>query len=163
MDGTRWAQAASKTEDLMASGDNGRRGVMQAHAMDDDSKRRVRKGLWAAGGFAAFALGAVGVALPVIPTTPFMLLAAFCFARSSQRVDDWFHSTKLYHKVLEGYVTKRSMTVKAKLTIIIPVTLLMGVAFFLMWRKSVTVGCVILAIVWLAHIVYFGLIVKTDR
>ena len=147
----------------MASGSADRQGMTPDRVQDDGQTRRVRKGLWAAGGFVAFALGAVGVALPILPTTPLMLLAAFCFARSSQRVDDWFHSTKLYHKVLEGYVTKRSMTVRAKLTIIIPVTLLMGIAFFLMWRKSVTVGCVVLGIVWLAHIVYFGFIVKTDR
>ncbi|MBQ3301802.1 MAG: DUF454 family protein, partial [Eggerthellaceae bacterium] len=121
----------------------------------------VVRGAWAAGGFIAFALGAVGVVLPIIPTTPFMLLAAFCFARSSDKLNNWFKSTKLYHKVLEGYVTKRQMTVKAKLSIIVPVTLLMGFAAFMM--RNALVPCIILGIVWAAHIVYFGFIVKTDK
>ena len=83
------------------------------------------------------------------------------FARSSERLNTWFKSTKLYKKVLEGYVTKRSMTAKAKLTIIIPVTVLLGIGFALM--ANVPIGRIALALVWIGHIVYFGFIVKTDR
>ena len=123
--------------------------------------RKIRTKAWAAAGFVCFGLGALGVALPILPTTPFMLLAAFCFARSSKRINDWFHSTKLYKSVLEGYVTKRTMTWAAKLKIIIPVTLLLGISFALM--SNVPIGRAVVAIVWAAHIVYFGFIVKTDR
>lgn len=125
------------------------------------SSRSVGKALWAAGGFVCFGLGLLGVALPIIPTTPFLLAAAFCFARSSRRLDAWFKSTKLYHQVLEGYATKRAMTVKAKLSILVPVTVLLAVAFALM--SNVPVGRAVLVAVWLGHIVYFGFVVKTDR
>ena len=130
----------------------------------DDSKRSknaLAKRLWALGGFVCFGLGAVGAVFPVIPTTPFLLLAAFCFARSSERIDRWFHGTKLYHQVLEGYTTKRMMTVKAKLTILVPVSILMLIAFICM--RKVPVGQAVLAVVWVAHVVYFGFIVKTDH
>ena len=88
------------------------------------SASKVRHALWAVGGFLCFALGMVGVVLPILPTTPFILVAAFCFARSSTRLNSWFKGTKVYKQVLEGYVTKRSMTLRAKLTILIPVTVL---------------------------------------
>ncbi len=115
---------------------------------------------WAAAGFVFFGLGCVGVVLPILPTTPFLLVAAFCFARSSRRVNDWFKGTRLYHEVLEGYVSKRAMTLRAKLAVLVPVTLLMGVGFAMM--GSVPVGRAILAVVWLGHVIYFGFVVKTE-
>ena len=134
-------------------------------ALTEDQPRRsdskMSHGLWAAGGFLFFALGMVGVVLPILPTTPFVLVAAFCFARSSARLNAWFKGTKVYKRVLEGYVTKRSMTLKAKLSILVPVTILLAIGFALMGR--VPVGRIVLAVVWVAHIVYFGFVVKTDR
>ena len=117
--------------------------------------------IWAALGFLTFGLGALGVALPFLPTTPFMLVAAFCFARSSERLNSWFKSTRLYKRVLEGYVRDRTMTVKAKLTILVPVTALLTIGFLLM--GSVPAGRVVLIVVWVAHVVYFGFVVKTSR
>ena len=127
----------------------------------DGGNRRVTRHLWATGGFLFFGLAMVGVALPFLPTTPFLRVAAFCFARSSEKLNTWFKSTKLYHKVLEGYVTRRRMTVKAKLTILVPVTILLGIGFALM--ANVPVGRAVVAVVWVAHVVYFGFVVKTDR
>lgn len=75
-------------------------------------------------------------------------------------MNTWFKGTKVYKKVLEGYVTKRSMTMKAKLTILVPVTILLSIGFALMGR--VPVGRAVLVVVWACHVVYFGFVVKTD-
>lgn len=119
------------------------------------------RALWAFGGFACFGLGILGTVLPILPTVPFLMAAAFCFARSSERLDAWFRSTKLYRNVLEGFARKRAMTVKAKLMLLGPITLVLGASFLLM--ANVPVGRVVVAAVWVAHIVYFGFVVKTDR
>ena len=139
------------------------RDVRKAPSAAREPKERTGtvKVLWAAAGFMCFGLGVIGAVLPIVPTTPFLLAAAFFFARSSDKLNAWFRSTKLYKQVLEGYATKRSMTVKAKLTILVPVTVLLAIGFMLM--ANVPVGRVVLGIVWAAHVVYFGFVVKTER
>ena len=112
-------------------------------------------------GCLSLALGCVGIVLPILPTVPFFLLTVFCFANSSQKLHDWFIGTQMYKKHLESFVQKKGMTVRAKATILTSVTALMAVGFVLMLRKGVIVPCVVLAVVWGCHLVYFLFGVKT--
>ena len=106
-------------------------------------------------------LGCIGIALPILPTVPFFLATVFFFANSSQKLHDWFVSTKMYHKHLESYVQKKGMLMQTKLSILATVTLVMAIGFFMMLRKALYVPCAILFAVWLAHLVYFLFGVKT--
>lgn len=112
-------------------------------------------------GCLSLALGCVGIVLPILPTVPFFLLTVFCFANSSQKLHDWFIGTQMYKKHLESFVQKKGMTVRTKATILTSVTALMAVGFVLMLRKGIIVPCVILAVVWVWHLVYFLFGVKT--
>lgn len=112
-------------------------------------------------GCLSLALGCVGIVLPILPTVPFFLLTVFCFANSSQKLHDWFIGTQMYKKHLESFVQKKGMTVRTKATILASVTALMAVGFVLMLRKGIIVPCVILAVVWVCHLVYFLFGVKT--
>ena len=108
-------------------------------------------------GCISLGLGIIGVILPILPTVPFVLLAAFCFARSSERLDGWFKNTKLYR---ENNI-KNGMTKQAKIRIMCSVTLLMSVGFIMMGLKGIVVGDVVLLIVWIFHMAYFTFGVKT--
>ena len=119
----------------------------------------MKKILYIILGCIGLAIGAVGAVVPMLPAFPFLMLAAFCFARSSEKLDNWFKSTKLYKDNLEDYVAGRGMTKKAKLRIMITVTLRMSIGFAMM--GAVPVGRTVLACVWLFHIVYFIFGVKT--
>lgn len=79
---------------------------------------KVKKGIYICIGLVAFALGAIGVILPIIPTTPFLLLASFCFAKGSERFNTWFINTKVYKKHLESFVKERAMTLKQKVILL---------------------------------------------
>lgn len=107
----------------------------------------------------ALALGALGAVFPLLPTVPFLLLAAFCFARSSETLHRWFRNTRLYKDNLEDYAAGRGMTRKTKVRIMITVTLLMSIGFAMM--GAVPVGRIVLALVWAFHVLYFLFGIKT--
>lgn len=119
----------------------------------------IKKIVYIVVGCIGVALGAVGAVVPLLPSFPFLLLAAVCFAKSSERLHNWFINTKLYKKNLESYVQGRGMTWATKIRIMLTVTLLMGIGFIMMSR--VPVGRIVLAIVWLFHLIYFIFGVKT--
>ncbi|MCG8482104.1 MAG: YbaN family protein [Clostridia bacterium] len=65
-------------------------------------------------GSIALLIGIIGIVLPVLPTTPFLLLTSFCYAKGSERFYNWFIKTKIYKNHLESFVENRSMTVRTK-------------------------------------------------
>lgn len=82
-----------------------------------------------AAGVVFLGIGAVGVALPVLPTTPFLLLASFCLEKGSRRLHEWFVGTKLYQNHLDSFVRNRAMTLKTKLGILFPASAMLLLAF----------------------------------
>lgn len=69
--------------------------------------------------------------------------------------------TQMYKKHLDSFVKKKGMTVRTKAGILLSVTVLMAVRFFFMMRKSLPVPCILLAVVWVRHVIYFVFGVKT--
>lgn len=78
----------------------------------------IKRYIYIAIGLIAFILGCIGVVLPVLPTTPFLLLASFCFTRGSEKFNNWFINTKVYKKHMKNFVDERSMTLKQKVFIL---------------------------------------------
>ena len=95
-------------------------------------KKNPLRIMWLILGFLAMGIGAVGVILPVLPTTPFLLLASFCLARGSERFHRWFTGTKLYRRHLESFVRNRAMTLKTKFSVLIPASCMLILAFLAM-------------------------------
>lgn len=120
---------------------------------------KLKKFFYIAVGCLSLGLGALGAVLPLLPAFPFLLLAACCFGKSSERLHRWFTGTRLYKENLESYVQGKGMTKKAKIRIMVTVTALMSVGFVLM--HQVPVGQIVLGGVWAFHILYFIFGVKT--
>ena len=122
---------------------------------------KIKKLLWLTIGGISLVLGSVTALIPMLPTFPFLLLATISFAKSSEKISNWFVNTKLYRENLESYLKGLGMTIKAKIRLIITVALGMGTGFFFMYRKELYIPCVILTMIWIGHIIYFIFGVKT--
>lgn len=119
----------------------------------------IKKAFFVVLGCLGLGLGALGAVLPLLPAFPFLMLAAFCFAKSSEKLHNWFISTKLYKKNLESFVQGKGMTMKTKIRIMVTVTILMSIGFIMM--HAVPVGRIILGFVWIFHVLYFIFGIKT--
>lgn len=81
--------------------------------------------------FLSLGIGMLGVVLPILPTTPFLLLASFLFAKGSDRFHKWFISTRIYKNHLEEFIRTRAMALKKKLSILLPVSTMLIITFVL--------------------------------
>ncbi|CAN7445785.1 YbaN family protein [Peribacillus frigoritolerans] len=79
--------------------------------------KKVKSILFFLLGSISLLIGIAGTVLPVLPGGPFYLFAAFCFAKSSKTIENWFKSTSLYEKYVEAFLQKKGMTLKEKIRI----------------------------------------------
>ena len=74
----------------------------------------LKKYLLLVAGFASLAIGIIGILLPLLPTTPFLLLSAACFLRSSERFYAWITGHKLFGAYIKNYLKYRAVSVRSK-------------------------------------------------
>ncbi|WP_311315635.1 YbaN family protein [Neobacillus niacini] len=104
-------------------------------------------------GFISLGLGVLGIILPLLPTTPLLLLASFCFVKGSERFERWFKGTGIYKRHLENFVRERSMTLKQKLTILLFADAMIAIAFIMV--DSFLVRIILLLIVAYKYYYFF--------
>lgn len=121
-------------------------------------QRNPWKYVWLSIAFISLGIGAIGVVLPILPTTPLLLLASYCFARGSERFHRWFCGTKLYQKHLDSFVKERAMTLKTKLCILLPASAMLILAFLMMQNLP---GRIVIVGLILFKYIYFFTKIKT--
>lgn len=124
-----------------------------------DHEEKLRKPLYILVGFLGLILGILGAILPLLPAFPFLLMAAWGFARSSERLHTWFIGTNLYKKNIQSWVDHRAMDKPTKIRVLSCISLVMGFGWLMM--KNVPIGRMILLLVWLGHVIYFVFGMKT--
>ncbi|UCG70812.1 MAG: YbaN family protein [Thermoplasmata archaeon] len=76
------------------------------------------RALWTAAGTFFLALGIIGIVIPLLPTTPFLLLAAACYLRGSERMHKWLLNHRWFGEYIRNYQEGRGIPLKAKITAI---------------------------------------------
>ncbi len=122
---------------------------------------RLVRSLLLAAGFISLALGVIGIFVPVLPTTPFVLLAAACFARSSRRFHAWLLANRTFGPMVDEWERHKSLPYRTKVTAIalMSISLAMSIVFFVRpaWLK------ITLAFLGLALAIWMYRIPSRDR
>ena len=102
-------------------------------------KKYVLKSILALLGLISLGLGIVGAFLPLLPTVPFVLLSAFLFARSSDRLHNWLITHKIFGQLIRDYHEDRGITIQGKIA-----------AISMMWISNIiSIAFIINNILWL--------------
>jgi uncharacterized membrane protein YbaN (DUF454 family) len=157
---TSAANAAGNTSGNTSANAAGKAGA-NAAGKASLSRSAIIRILCTALGLLTLALGTIGIFVPLLPTTPFYLLSAFCFAKGSSRLNRWFVGTAMYRRYIESYVKGQGMTLRTKITIMVSVTVLLGVSFFFTW--GIHLVSAMLLCIWAAHAFFLFFRVKTLR
>ncbi len=120
---------------------------------------KLKRALYILLGCAGLAMGAVGAVMPLLPAFPFLMLAAFSFARSDPRLHAWFINTKLYKHNLESFLQGRGMTKMAKARVMATITIVMAAGVYFM--RAIHWGQAVLGIIWAGHILLFLFGIRT--
>ncbi|MWB76942.1 DUF454 family protein [Pseudooceanicola sp. 216_PA32_1] len=108
--------------------------------------------LWLSFGILSVALGVIGIVLPLLPTVPFMILAAFCFARSSERMHDWLVTHPRFGPAIADWQQNGAISRKGKryatlsIAAVFSMSVLSGLRPQLLMIQGITLGCVLIFI-----------------
>ena len=112
----------------------------------------LKKSLYLIVGTISLILGIIGIFLPLLPTTPLLLLTSYCLLKSSDRLNEKFMKTKIYKKYVKEFQEKGGMTLKAKLMLTIPVSLLL---LFMFITINSFIMKMVIVIMWLTKVIVF--------
>ena len=108
--------------------------------------------IWLIFGLIALGLGCLGVVLPLLPTVPFILLAAFCFAKGSNRLHGWLLTHPLFGTMIQDWRQSGAISTKAKkmatvsIALVFTVSVITGVKPLILTIQAAILGCVLLFI-----------------
>ena len=121
--------------------------------------RNLKKKLYITFGFLAVALAIVGVFIPGLPTVPFLLVALFCFERSSKKYHDMIMNNKYFGPVLQDYYSGKGLTLSVKIKAILFLSCGM---IFSIYKIQNLHARIALAIVWLGVAIHI-ILLKTKK
>ena len=106
---------------------------MNALELERKERSKIVRTLYLIGGIIFTSLGIIGIIFPILPTTPFLLLAAACFAISSERLYNWLLNNKILGMYIRNYKEGKGMPIKLKIFTIslLWTTIMISILFFI--------------------------------
>jgi uncharacterized membrane protein YbaN (DUF454 family) len=101
---------------------------MESIPEDVTTTRKIKNALWVTFGTIFLGLGIIGIALPILPTTPFLLLTAWCYYNGSPRLHNWLINHKWFGEYIRNFQEKKGIPLKAKIISISMLWLTIGIS-----------------------------------
>jgi len=83
-------------------------------------------------GSTSLALGVFGLFVPILPTTPFLLLTSFCYLRSSKRLYNWIINHRLFGSFIDNYMNHRAVNTKTKVISLVFLWITLSISIFIL-------------------------------
>lgn len=104
-------------------------------------------------GTISLVLGTIGIFIPLLPTTPFILLASFCYIRSSNRLYDWLINHKIFGKYIYDYLVHKSVKKSAKITAVSLIWFSLFFSFYIIKNLYINLILLIIGLLVSIHII----------
>lgn len=109
---------------------------------------RLKKIILISAGTLSLAIGIVGIVVPGLPTTTFLLIASACYVRSSEKLYSWLINHKVFGKFIRDYQTHKAITMRQKIISLVSMWLMITISaiFFIntMWLKILLFLCAVI-------------------
>lgn len=115
-------------------------------------RKIVKKYLLIISGTVSLLLGVIGIVIPVLPTTPFLLLSTFCYLHSSKSLYNWLINNKIFGKYIYNYVNFKAIKKNTKIGAIIFLWISLGISFYLVDQIQVKILLLFIGICVNIHI-----------
>jgi len=117
------------------------------------SLSKISKPLWNVVGSIFVGIGVIGIFLPLLPTTPFLLLAAYSYNRGSNKMREWIESNKTINTYITNYRDNKGMTLRAKMNSIFILWCSIGVSFYLISNMYIRLVLAVVLIMVTMHLI----------
>lgn len=122
----------------------------------------VKRRLFIICGLAASGLGGIGIILPLLPATPFFLLALFCFARSSDRLHRWLLNNRICGEHLKNYLEHRTVSLYIKVSSMALLWASLGISAIIVHKIWVSIMLCVVGVGVSIHLLMLRTIPKND-
>ncbi len=124
------------------------------------NSKATLKALLIIGGTLSLILGTIGIVLPLLPTTPFLLLSAYCYTKSSTRLYNWLLNHKIFGLYIYNYITYKAVGLKTKIFAITLLWLTLAISALLVSSVYMTLGLVIIGLGVTLHLLNLNTLSK---
>lgn len=120
-------------------------------AKETNTRQKIVRALFFVAGTVSLTIGAIGIVLPVLPTTPFLLLALACYCRSSERMTKWVLTNKYFGSYIRRYKEGKGIPIKTKI-----------VALAALWITISYSAFFIVNIWWIVQLILFAIAIAVS-